>query len=325
MIKDTAYDTTVGGMLDMRNIEQCIKVALIQDAAFNQTLDVDSSHSVKPVFILGGTTSQDAIPFFAHPYRLQMDKDVVLLVSDLRPFIRSGELFKGMPDVKNKTEYNFVKSRAILNLAWLNGYAGTIKNELMFAGTVLSMWLSDVIAKKYALDPKDQMIISIVAHFYYQSLFTTEEWSEEWLQKASIHVLKATRAPSDLVYYVADHCHGFKSITDLCEVIKKSTENVRLDNFNTGMLLTIIANSWYGTNSREILPTALEHPPTWCAIVYASLTERTFKNSSIAKVTEKYAKHGNGDAFLKGYASLVRSFTVEKNISQEAIEVLPFE
>jgi hypothetical protein len=144
------------------------------------------------------------------------------------------------------------------------------------------------------------------------------------IHKFSVHTIKATRAPVDLVIDTFGKIGDIKSITDFCNKVPQILENIRLNDFNLGVLLTIIANSWYGLNSREILAVALEHPPTWCSLVYGSLTERTFKNSMIARVAERYGKNGNADNFLKAYSSIVRQFT-GSNVAREELVILPFE
>lgn len=326
MIFNTAYDTTMGSFMDLKVITKSIREAIIRDAIYNQQLDVKGMDGLVPMFIMGKTSSEATIPFFTHPLLIAADKDIRYLVSDIRPFVRndqsSGDSNK--PAIKNMTEFNIAKSRLILNMAWLNSMMQGIRNELSFAGTVFASWLSEVIGKKYALDPKDQLVLNIMCHYYYLTLFSNEPMDDVMIHKFSVHTIKATRAPVDLVIDTFGRIGDIKNINDFCSKVPEILENIRLNDFNLGMLLTIIANSWFGLNSREILAVALEHPPTWCSLVYGSLTERTFKNSMIARVSERYGKNGNADNFLKAYSSIVREFTAS-NLAREELVILPFE
>jgi hypothetical protein len=87
--------------------------------------------------------------------------------------------------------------------------------------------------------------------------------------------------------------------------------------------LTVTRNSWYGTNAKEIISVALEHPPTWAAIVFTALNERTFKNSMIYKIAERFGKRGASDEFIDSYISLVKDNTL--SVASEDFFIRDFE
>jgi hypothetical protein len=87
-------------------------------------------------------------------------------------------------------------------------------------------------------------------------------------------------------------------------------ENVRLAKFNSAILLSVMANSWYGTNAKEIISISLEHPPTWIALVYTALSEKTFKSSAIFKAADRLGKRGVADQFMMAYTSLVKNHSL---------------
>lgn len=323
MIFQTAYDTSIGKMTDRRQVEKMLKEALIKDMSYMNTFGVQSLHNIHPVFITGAGLSEALIPFFSHPLLLEQQGKSYLF-SDIRPFIRkldeqSGPLTEA--SIKNITEFLFSKSRLVLSMAWLGNEQSQIKNSLAWAGTVYAYWLSDLISRRYGLDAKDQLIITIGSHYFYQSQFE-KEVTEESLQRFAVHTAKVTKAPTSLIFDILDKMGPVTDLTSYCEGIKNAVQNVRLSDFNSGMLLSLIANSWYGHNSRDILPVALEHPPTWCAIVYASVTERSYKNFMIAKIAERFGKYGQSDDFVKNLAGLITQYTTA--ISTESIVIRDF-
>ena len=309
-IYQSSYDTTIGVGMVTKQIEHAIKESFIKDVLYNRHLDLITSLEYKPVFITGEMSSESNIPFFIHPLKVENVKGVNFLCCDIRPFVRSnGGNSWNEVDVRNATEFQFAKNRMILNLAWLTGEVNQMRLNLSFAGTVFAAWLSESISKRFALDPKDQMILSIISHFYYQSLFYTEDqFEEDMLQKFAVHTIKATRAPSQLVFEVFDKILRMRNLADYCENVRTILENIRLKDLNEGLLITMVGNTWFGLNFKEILAVAMEHPPTWIAIVAASLYERTYKNSQIARISERYAKGGAGIEFLKSFVK-VSSFT----------------
>lgn len=328
-IKRTAYDTTVGIGLVTKHIEAAIKESFIRDVIFNRNLGLITSSNYRPVFITGTQNSESNIPFFAHPLVIEDFKGQNFICMDIRPAIRPTSDAHSLEDdfaVRNQTDYNFALSRLVLNMAWLSGDNSQLKLNLSFAGTVFSAWLSETISKRFALDPRDQMILSIITHFYYQSLFFQgEHIEEEMLQRFAVHTIKATKAPSHLVLEVFDKIKPMASIDDYCVNVKEILDNIRLEGLNIGLLITMIGSTWFGNNSKENLAVALEHPPTWIAIVHAAVAERTFKNSMIAKIAERYGKGNLAKEFNDGMKILLDSYQERSNHPPRNLEFNHFE
>lgn len=313
-----SYKTTIGSHLITKDIELAIKEAMIKDNIQENNLNVHSNGAYNAVFITGKYSSENDIPIFIHPITIDNFKGANYLCTDLRLFINSKNESDNIEDaIKNKTEYNFIKSRAILNLLWANGNTTLIKNSTALASTLFSIWLSNIISKNYALDMKDQLTLNVITSYYYQTLFMTDyDFSEEQKQKMAVHTINATAEKAEFVLEIFDRITKMENINDYISNVINILENVRLNNFNLAVLLTIIKNSWYGNNAKEIISVALEHPPTWIAIVYTALTERTYKNSMIYKISENFGKRGKSDEFIKNYTQLMQD-----QISKEDIKV----
>ena len=310
-------------MFETRAIETTIKEALIKGSLSNTTLGVTPEGDTTLVFITGASPDEAQIPLFTHPISIFNFQHKNYLVTDVRLYLRkdiAGTPITGGVEefVKNFTEFNFVKSRAILNLAWVTGGAGEIKNSLQFAGTVYAAWLSGLIARAYALDFQDQLVLSIIASAFYQLLFTENtELNEDDKQRLAVHTIKATNAPSKLIFDVFDKLTPMSNLEDLCTNVTNILQNVRLEKFNTAMLLTLTKYSWYGNSAKEIISVSLEHPPTWNALVYTVLSERTYKNSIIYKTAERFAKRGAADSYIASYNNLIKG---RVNYATEAVD-----
>lgn len=303
-----SYSTSMGSMYNVKPVIHAIQESIIQDNLTSMSLGVLENGGIKPVFITGSFSSEDKIPLFTHPISIFNFNGNSYLCTDLRLFIRKGDMFEDIEKrIRNTTEYDFAKSRAVLNLVWIAEGAGSIKNDLRFCEVVYAAWLSQVISRAFALDFKDQTIVSIMASLFYQSLFgDIDSLSEEDKHKLTVHTMETTKAPSDLVKEVVNKIKPFKDIHDWCEQLNTVLENVRFTKFNAAVLLNAISTSWYGQNAKEILAVSLEHPPTWCAMVYTALKQRTYKNSMVYQVAERMGKRGAADQFLTSYMMLVR-------------------
>lgn len=305
-----SYGTSMGSVYNTKPVVAAIHEAMIRDDSLKSVnLGVQETGGIKPVFITGFFDSETKIPLFTHPISIFNFKDNNYLCTDLRVFVKKGtNPFSDFTDgIRNITEFDFTKSRAVLNLIWIAEGTGKIKNDLMFAEIVYANWISQVIGRAFALDFKDQTIITILASVFYQGLFKAKvELSDDDIQRVSAHTMETTKAPSDLVVSILKRLEPMNDIHEFCDQIAKILENVRLTKFNAAILLNIISSSWYGQGSKEILAVCLEHPPTWCAMVYNALKQRTYKNSMVYQVAERMGKRGASDAFLYSYNMLVK-------------------
>lgn len=313
MFRDTAYDTIMGSASNVKPIQHAIEKALITSELRKVTLNLSTAGEYKPLFVTGVLPSDAEIPLFTHPISVLTSKAEKYLCTDLRLFVRQDASIEDIDSaVKNRTEFNFVKSRAILNLLWLNGEVDQLKITLSFASTVFAAWLSETIAKSYSLDFGDQTKLNIISLAYYQMLFSdSKELSGNDVEKLVVHIIKATKLPATVVYSVVERITVMNDINDYCSTVAKLLENVRLEKFNLAALLTIVANSWYGTANKEIIAVALEHPPTWISMVYTALSERTYKTSRVYQIAERYGKRGGSDSFEEAFIRIMKESTVE--------------
>jgi len=326
----TSYDTSSGSIFPLKGLDLALKETLVSGFLPNRNLGVQKVDQRSAVFVIGGSTDEMNIPPFIHPYLIQNFKNQDYLVTDLRTFRATSEEFISdrsfEESVRNKTEYGLAKSRAVLNLLWLGPDIGRIRARFQFAGSVFAAWLSQAISKAYALDFQDQVRIMAVSIYYYHSLFTSDKRLEgDALESAVVHTIKATKFPAVEVYKIFEAIGEIGGIDDYCKEVQTCIENVRLNDFNHPMLLTLIRNSWYGTNSKEMLSVALEHPPTWIAIVFATLTERTYKSSSLYKIVEMQGKRGNADEFRMNYLELISNTVIATESADDAIVFREFQ
>lgn len=319
IFKDS-YQTTLGSIVATDKVERALKEALISTSLVNQSLGINPIADYQPIFLLGLNTMEGEVNLFTHPITVSTGTPTKYIISDLR-MVTGGSLKNEdayelstnkdiESKIRNKTEYRFLRSRAILDAVWQAEGPNRIKNDLPFAGTVFATWLSEVIGKSFALGLGDQHRLTILASIYYQSLFIEgDTFSPEDKERLAVHTIKAANSNSSAVQSVLDMVEGMKDITDFCKYVSIVIESVRLKNFNLTTLLTVVANSWYGVNAKDIIGVSLEHPPTWNAIVYTALNERSYRNSLVARIAERLGKRGNADSYNKSFYEIMRANT----------------
>lgn len=307
------YHTTVGSAAMMNKTIDAIKESMVKDSLHNYTLGTHNE-DVPVFFILGNNSSEDNIPFFAHPLEINVrdsqTRDMkTYICGDMRLLItKSGRDVERSFRIRNQSEYMIAYVRTVLSSIWLSERPTLMRDISYIPTAVFASWISEAVTRRYAFDAKDQLGLSVLAAIYYQTLFIGEI-NEDNKNKIAQAVMIATKAPSNMVFEYIEKIDKMNDIKDFCHWARTLLENPRLDDFNEGILITILGNTWYGANAKEVVAIALEHPPTWLTLVFYSFTERSYKNSIIAKISSRYMSKGKGEEeFIKGTLALIRQY-----------------
>ena len=295
----TAYDTTICQGFVTRKTADALQVAQL-----NGALHVEPGNS-RIHYVQGGSVESDAIPTFAHPMLVMDHNHQPFLAVDLRAVGRYDSQ-QGRFVVRNDIEHDVLRRRAQLNDAWLNEKAKSLKALSSLPMAVYASWLSEAIQRRFALDAREQLNLAILAAIFYNSQFSDDtELADEEKNRVAGAVAKAVRANADDVYKVLDVAPVVTDIRAFCTIAREVVPNIRLQSLNAGLLYDIIGGTWYGLNAREVIAVAVEHPPTWIAVLLAAYNERSFKNSAITKITERPSNRDNGGNFLRAVLNVV--------------------
>ena len=74
------------------------------------------------------------------------------------------------------------------------------------------------------------------------------------------------------------------------------------------MLYNALGNSWFGSNKTELISVALEHPPTWVAMIYTAVNDRGYRKSQIGAIALNSARKQSDKLLTRNVESLVREF-----------------
>ena len=327
-IKQDGYETSIGSVVNIEPIITKIKESIIKDDLDKVVLGVQSSGKVKPIFITGALASESQIPLFTHPILIRNFQGNDYLCSDMRLVFSKGiDNANNFRDfIRDKPGYELLKSRAILNLSWLNNGPNSLKAGFDLPSAVFSQWISQTLGSKYLLDHADKAIISVVSSYYYQMFFSQKNLpDEDDLQKMAIHSIKSTGVDGKTIFEVFEKCKEVNSITDLSRMILDNISSRRLEGMNAATMMSLFKSSWYGNNASDIIRASFEHPPTWIALVHAAITDRAYKTSIIAKTADVLAKRGRADEFMSAYKNMMlesvslEEAVINKELSKEEI------
>lgn len=239
-------------------------------------------------------------PTLVHPYLVEIDQKKILF-GDIRLFINKKESDRlGSIVSSNPTELAFTVLRTQMNALWVAGEQDNMRRSLSLSNKIFAGWLSDTITKRFGLNPEDQLAIYVLSHFYYKTLFYNKDiFTDDEKLEFAHHTIKDSRVPANFVMGIFDKIGKMGSIHDYLENIKKIVESRRIQEINLGTLITVIGTTWYGTNSKEILTVALEHPPTFISIAAVAVTQRFYKKSAMYSLATKFGKPSEIEDYIK--------------------------
>lgn len=316
MISKSSYSTTFGNIFPTQKHETAIKEALIAGSLNQRKMGVAEVDGVRSVFVTGLDSAEDKIPPFIHPIHIKGFKGYDYVVSDIRAFRSNKSPWQSDREfenaIRNKSDYAIIKTRSILEAMWEAGKQSEIRPQFKFAGNVYAAWLAQAIARVYALDFHDQYRIMIIAVYFYHTRFVDQPRLEgQLLDIACNHCIKMANGVSAAeIYTIFEKLPDMNNADDFCTAIRESLENIRLNDFNLGVLLGGIRNSFFGDNAKDLLNVSLEYPPVWISIVSSVLMEKSFKRSPLYTTIEQQGKRGGIDEFKSNYLSLIRQRTV---------------
>jgi hypothetical protein len=298
----TAYETTQCSGYVLDRLESGLKAALLAGAL------VPSNEAATILEVHGGQPLADAVPEFAHPWLIERDHDQgETIVFDARPF-GAFDRIRGQFLIRNEIEYGLQRRRAQLNDIWVNDDPALLRDVSPVAMSLFAGWISENVARRFALDPREQLDLAILSAIHYLSLFS-DDGSPDTHQRTrmAMQVSRALRCPGEEVMTLLEkHQHEVPGIPGLCAGAADATGSVRLRELNPGILISIIKGTWFGINAAEMLAVALEHPPTWLALLAAAHIERTYRNSGLARMVERQAHKEPNQLFLRAVLNLAQ-------------------
>jgi hypothetical protein len=242
-------------------------------------------------------------------YEFADRRDKPQIVVDARSLLR---LNRGGDDpytVSNYSEMELQETRAAIQLFWQS--ENNSRTDLLRTGDLPAVafinWISRSISGKLGLDPEQQMEITIITAYYYSNLFyCAEEFDDNTKLKIAQSIARWTRIPAEKVLDITDNIGYLANIVDYIAAVRANVHTTRIEHLELGFLYAMLGGSWFGSgSSRETVCVALEHPPTFLALILASLNSRSYRNATLAKVVLMAVKGGNDRDFIRGITAIV--------------------
>lgn len=293
-MKVSPYDTKVIRGTQMSETVKHLRLAFVEGTLYQHEGNLPGIYLVSPM--------NKEIKPFTHPVLIDQAGQQVVVI-DVRAMIRpDGSTYK----VVNHTEYNFNVMRAALTLYGQRHNMEDIVNLSDLPLTVFSRYVSENITRRLNLNPEEQMKLAMVASFWYLSgARDTESFDERDLQRMVPKIARCTKLNAQWIFDNIEPIRYMGEVTDFIEVVKAMVPNRRLEQLDVALLYAMLGGGWFGFNSREVVAVGLEHIPTWNAIIYTAVIDRSFRKASIANVVQINDRNGAGKQFTINLARML--------------------
>jgi len=299
----TAYDTTACRDYLMKKTTDAIEVAGLNGQLPAMAGTIGGIQEVQ-----GGSATVDAIPAFAHPIAVTEGQTQKIAV-DVRQYGKWDQ-HQAVFHVRNATDYRLAQHRSKLNHIWLNHSPTILRDISPLPMAVFATWISEAITRYKSLNPQEQLNLTVLAAIWYSSQFTDEEtFSDREKMGLANQLQKTLRISPEVTIEMLDAVPVVQSAHHFCELARQVTDSVRLQDFTTGLLFANVGSAFARNDWRELVAVALEHPPTWMALVMLAVTERTYKHTVVTKITERTSFRADAQNFVRAVTKMSETLT----------------
>jgi hypothetical protein len=218
--------------------------------------------------------------------------------------------------VRNAAEMELAITKAALSQMWVDdidreGHS-TFHRMTTAPMFCYAAWISRALGQRRGLDREQVARLSILAAYYFGCLCYTEEAFEQGGREAiMVSIARNLKMEKwvNLIKTVTDDLGYMHSISDFTAVMGAAVGTVRLDEFGKTptLLYNFTAGVWFGNNAAETLRVAIEHPPTFVSLVYASVASKSYSTSTLAKIAIDHLR-GDEKTFIRAVTTAVRLY-----------------
>lgn len=247
------------------------------------------------VYGLGEGSLVNVKPFI-NPVKFDYGDDTYIVI-DMRTSTR-WDRTTSKPVISNRALFRRDMVRVLLESMWVGDGPQEILNLGHFQVQIFATWVSELFARRFALDAEQQVRISILSAFYYLCLFTDDKEAD--LRRFVPIISKVTTTGTAFVIDTLRDIDHIQDLEALLDTIKTSLDTDRLEGVGIDVMITMLSGSWFGPNNAILVGIALEYPPMWNTLLYLSLTDQSVRANGIAKIALRKQR----DSMAREYVSI---------------------
>lgn len=285
------YETLACRAYDLAPVHKALKLARLEGGLLPRPSKTSPLVLVSPV-------ARD-VPVFAHP--VFTDDTVVV---DARGLIRVGRNTGDDFAIVQHTEFEFQTLRARLSWYALQHGGEDLASLGDLPLVVFARFVAENLVRRLGLGPEEQAKITMVAAFYYLCMFRSEEIAEAEYNKFVGKIARITKLPGEWIFQHGTELRYMAGLEQFVEVLKVTVPGPRTQNLSPAFIMAVLRGGWFGSNAPETMSVALEHAPTFLAMIVSCLQDRSYRKSGLGQMVLNNDRQDMGKQFLKNVSHL---------------------
>jgi hypothetical protein len=260
-----------------------------------------ASYLLKNCYFVTPLPEHEDIPMFTQFVDIGTRDEPKLLI-DGRQYFKY-EPRSGTYRLTANNDWSFQCIRMALNSRVLKGDEAMFSRFGDIPAKVFSRWVSGPLVTKFGLSIESQMALFVIGAYYYYAMCMPElqDANPESRQQFAPVVSRITGVPPDFVINTILEVGPLRNADDLAEAMSTKSYQERTGRLKFQDVYLLLSSSWFGTNARENVGVALEHPPTFIAMLYMAVGDRSYRKTVLSQRAETVARPHE----LKSFTDLV--------------------
>lgn len=244
-------------------------------------------NELKEAYFVTPREEHEDVPLFTQ-YINNGDNNRPELIIDSRQYMKYDER-SGTYKLIAINDWQFQCIRLALNARLLKGDEAFFSRLGDLPIKVFIRWISGALVSRYTLGAEPAMAMWVICAYYYFAMCNPElrevdiDTRIQWAPMVS----RVTGVNPDVVMNIADHLGELKNGEDLIRELSTNSMQQRTGTLKFQDLYLLISNSWIGVNNRENVGVAIEHLPTYIAMLCSAITERSYRKAILFQRIEK--------------------------------------
>lgn len=263
-----------------------------------QPVVTPAGNTLRNAYFVSPRDEHEVVPSFTQFVNLGTDSQPKLVI-DGRAYMRWDRRLDTYR-LTAENDYSFQCSRLALTTLLMQGDQNLFRRLGDYPIKVFVRLITLRLAQQYNLPYEIQLNMAVIAAYYYYTQLSPERVMsvDERVQMAPF-VARATLMPVQNVLEISDRLGPLTTANDLAIQLSTNAGSIRMGQLKFMDLYTMLAPSWVGVQARENVGVALEHIPTFIAMLYAALGERSYRSTVLTTRAQSVGRPADHNQFLE--------------------------
>lgn len=310
------FDTGFGSLINTVRISEELTryLAVVDIDSLSYEYRIGSTN--KLVFITGYSEEEKELPIWDHPLVFQDIKQNKIVAVDLRKYVKTdNEQPLYIRDIiRDKSSVDFLTLRALLTMDSINDQLGLHRAIFKNVASGMSGFIGSILNSIVGLDVVEKAYVEIAVGLYCNLAMVPNDDIEDILESVRARVIKtpySLKIPEKRLREIVEKIpYKVESLEDMIKMIQIVLPEEKRNFVSETTIVNAVSNAFYGPGGSETIIMSLEHIPTWMALVYVGLENKSYKKSKLGTILQKEDKRIKSKEIIKHFEHYLKSSVV---------------